>query len=109
MILIAGAKRQNDDGINIVQRYGRNNHQRCHTGIAIDILDKGNAENGGAAPGGGLGESAHHRLVLHKDACQCPDAHKHDGGANHTENDKFRVESISDRCGGNVFEQQDGQ
>ena len=26
-----------------------------------------------------------------------------------TENDKFRVESISDRCGGNVFEQQDGQ
>lgn len=74
---IIGAYGQNNHRENIIQGNCGNNHHWSHSRGTINIIDKGNPQNGGTAAGAALDKGSYHGFILHKNACKQPDAKKH--------------------------------
>lgn len=91
-------KGQNDHGENIVQRHRADDHKRCHAGVAVNILDKGNAENGGAAAVRTLHEGTDRMLVLQSKLRNDPHRQDRKKSGNKAESDIFHIKMMPDIC-----------
>ncbi len=91
-------KGQNDHGENIVQRHRADDHKRCHAGAAVNILDKGNAENGGAAAVRTLHEGTDRMLVLQSKLRNDPYRQDRKKSGNKAESDIFHIKMMPDIC-----------
>ncbi len=80
-----------------------------HTGVAVDIFRKGDAQNGGAGAGGGLGKGAHHGLVPQQQGGHAPYPQEHHRGRREAEQAESGVEIGVEIHAGDGLEQADRQ
>lgn len=102
-------KGEDDDGKNIEEGDGADNHERRHTGRRIHIVDESQSENGGAAPIGGLNKSALLGLFFHKQLGKPPDAEDDYERAQKAEKNIVSLEAASNIIFGQILENQDGK
>lgn len=99
---VSAFKGQNDHGENIVQRHRADDHKRCHAGAAVNILDKGNAENGGAAAVRTLHEGTDRMLVLQSKLRNDPYRQDRKKSGNKAESDIFHIKMMPDICASQI-------
>ena len=107
--LLRGFQHQNQHCKDVEQRHAAQNHQRCHTRTAVDVLDERHAQHGGAAAVARLHKLTHQRFVPQKTLCPRPDKQDADERGGKAEQHKLRLKLMQNIHTAHIQKQHDRQ